>query len=204
MLLFEKIVILQFNIYKDATIMKAKETLFNHHPLLVFVCLFSITMGSMILLPCLEIGIIHAEPRISAASNNEPLYHLLAKISSATGYSIEITKGWKDKLITTELKKVTLEEGMKTIIWAMGRPNYVMIVDDSRKKIEIRIIEASSTGLKDARGADVVTKHDFHDRRNPSPELEKAPGMSPAEREGQMETGRQQPQRPELGIELPY
>lgn len=90
----------------------------------------------------------YAEPVFSITSDNEPLYEVLSKISKSTGYKIEITKGSKNKSLTIALKKIALEKGLREIMRIAEEPNYVIVMDDRSKKIEIRIFGDSSTGQK--------------------------------------------------------
>lgn len=144
-------------------------TLFNHCRSYIFLYLCPIVLLNILPLPYLGIGTGYTAARFSITSNNEPLYKTLVKVSKITGYQIEITKGWKDKPLTADLKKVTLEESMKSIIRAMGRPNHAMIVDERRKKVEIRIFDASSTGQTGVRDVDVVADSDFSGKKNMPP-----------------------------------
>ena len=141
---------------------------FTPRRVFIFLCLCGILFVNILPVPFLGIPAGYAETRFSISSTNEPLQNTLVKISNATGYQIEITRGWKNKPLTADLNKVTLEEGMKSIIRALGRPNYVMIVDDQKKKVEVRIIDESSTGKKEDNATDIITKTDVRDRRPPS------------------------------------
>jgi len=187
---------------KDASIAKNGKTPGHRHRFPVFIFLCSITISGMMVIPCPDIGTAYAQPRISIASNHEPLHDLLAKISGSTGYQIEITKGWKDKFVTADLKQVTLEESLQTIMRAMGSPSYAMILDKRMKKVEIRIFDASATGRKQAGDRDIVTGNDFPDKKNRSTDFD--PGTDRQKYFIDAEKNAPHPQRPDLGIELPY
>lgn len=166
---------------------KTDREAFNPRTAFIFLCLCGIFFVNILPVPFLGIPTGYAEPRFSVSSNNEPLQNTLVKISNATGYQIEITKGWKNKPLTADLNKVTLEEGMKAIIRGLGRPNYVMIVDDQKKKVEIRIIDDSSTGKKEDNTTDIITKTDVGASRPPSEdEMEDRESME-TDRERQQE-----------------
>jgi hypothetical protein len=118
-------------------------TLFNNRKsLYIFPC--GIFLINILLLPCFGIETGYAEPVFSITTINEPLYNLLAKISKSTGYKIEMKKGLKNKSLTANLNKFTLEEGIRAIFRIIEEPNYAIVIDDSMKKVEIRVFNASS------------------------------------------------------------
>ena len=161
-------------------IKEATGALFNRgRSLYIFLCV--IVLLNILPIPFLGMGTGYSEPHFSIISNNEPLYNALAKISKSTGYKIEITKGWKDRSLTANLKKFALGEGIREIIRIIGEPSCSIVIDDSMKKVEIRIFDASSQGEKEIKGVDVITKADFHDEKNLPPEVEM--GNDIAERE---------------------
>lgn len=94
------------------------------------------------------IGRGYAEPVFSITSDNEPLNEVLAKISKSTGYKIDPPTGLEDKTLTANLKKITLEEGLREIMRIVGETNYAILVNDSMKKVEIRIFDNSSREQK--------------------------------------------------------
>ena len=152
---------------------------FNHGGLYIILC--GIVLLNILPIPYFGMGTGYTEPHFSITSNNEPLYNALAKISKSTGYKIEITKGWKDRSLTANLKKFALGEGIREIIRIMGEPSCAIVINDSMKKVEIRIFEASAQGQKEVKGIDVITKADFHDEKNLPPGVEM--GNDTAERE---------------------
>ena len=152
-------------------IKEATGALFNNgRSLYIFLC--GIVLLNISPLPYFGMGIGYSEPYFSITSNNEPLYNALAKISKSTGYKIEITKGWKDRSLTANLKKFALGEGIREIIRIIGEPSCAIVINDSMRKVEIRIFDASSQGQKEIKGVDVITKADFHDENNLPPEVE--------------------------------
>jgi hypothetical protein len=80
----------------------------------------------------------------SLSATSEPLDAVLEKISKASGYKITINEGWKNKAVTVRLENVTVEEGLKTLIEALGRPSHLLMFDESQKKIEIVMIPGTS------------------------------------------------------------
>ena len=152
-------------------IKEATGALFNNgRRLYIFLCV--IVLLNILPLPYFGIETGYSEPHFSITSNNEPLYIALAKISKSTGYKIEITKGWKDRSLTANLKKFALGEGIREIIRRIGEPSCAIVINDSMRKVEIKIFDASSQGQKEIKGVDVITKADFHDEKNLPPEVE--------------------------------
>jgi hypothetical protein len=118
----------------------------NHHGrLYIFLYLCGIVLINLLPLPCFGIEIASSGRVFSVTSTNEPLHEVLAKISRATGYHIEITKSWENKPITTNLKNSTLEESIKKIINLMGNPNHAIVKNDRLTRVEIIIFDASSS-----------------------------------------------------------
>jgi len=158
-----------------------KETIgtlfYSGRSLYIFLC--GAILINILPLPYLGICTGYSEPHFSITSNNEPLYNALAKISKSTGYKIEITEGWKNKQLTANLKKFTLGEGIREIMRILGEPSCAIVINDSIKKVEIRIFDASSTGQKEVKDVDVITKNDFIDHEvmplPPGPEIEMMP-----------------------------
>lgn len=82
----------------------------------------------------------------SVSASNERLDAVLEKISNASGYRISINEGWRNKAVTLRLENVTVEEGVKTLIEALGRPSHLLLYDEKQKKIEIVMIPGASGG----------------------------------------------------------
>jgi hypothetical protein len=85
-----------------------------------------------------EVSSKHAPFSLSAS--NERLDAVLEKISKASGYAITINEGWRNKVVTVRLENVTVEEGVKSLIDALGRPSHLLLYDRTQKKIEIVMI----------------------------------------------------------------
>jgi len=80
----------------------------------------------------------------SLSASNERLDVVLERISKASGYTIAINEGWRNKVITVRLENVTVEEGLKSLIDALGRPSHLLLYDRTQKKIEIVMIPGAS------------------------------------------------------------
>lgn len=142
--------------------------LFNHGKVYIFLSLLGIALVNMLPLPCVGIGKGFSEPVFSVTSTNEPLYKVLGKISQVTGYEIEITKSWQNKLLTADLKNCTLEEGIKKIIRLIGNPSHSIVRDNSLTNININIFADPSgypsatakslTEIKNKQTDDVLTQ----------------------------------------------
>ena len=130
----------------------------------LFFFLSLILLTSMFTLPFWGSDTGYTASFFSVTSDNEPLKEVLAKISKSTGYKIEITKGWDDKTLTVNLRKIDLEKGLREIMRIMGGPNYSLIINESGKKVEIRIFDNNLAEQKKSSGAYVGTKANFHKR----------------------------------------
>ncbi len=80
----------------------------------------------------------------SLQANREPLLDVLKKVSKATGYKFEISRGWENRPVTTDFKNASLHEGIQRIIRSMGSPSHAVVMDDRGRKIEIKFFDASS------------------------------------------------------------
>jgi len=80
----------------------------------------------------------------SLSASNERLDTVLEKISKASGYTITVNEGWRNKVISVRLENVTVEEGLKTLIDALGRPSHLLLYDQTQKKIDIVMIPGAS------------------------------------------------------------
>jgi len=104
--------------------------------------LFGIILISILSITCCCIENAGAEPVFSVTATDEPLYEVLAKISKATGYRIEMSKNLENEVVTGNLKHVSLTEGIEEVIRLTGMLNYIIIKNDNLKKIEIIIPDA--------------------------------------------------------------
>jgi len=80
----------------------------------------------------------------SLSASNERLDAVLEKISKASGYTITVNEGWRNKVLTVHMENVTVEEGLKTLIDALGRPSHLLLYDQTQKKIDIVMIPGAS------------------------------------------------------------
>jgi hypothetical protein len=68
----------------------------------------------------------------SLSASNERLDAVLEKISKASGYTITVNEGWRNRAITVHLENVTVEEGLKTLIDAL-RPSHLLWRSNAEK-----------------------------------------------------------------------
>jgi hypothetical protein len=126
--------------------------------------LCGVALLNILALPFWGIGLGYSEPVFSVTSDNESLNEVLAKVSKSTGYKIEITKGRGNQPLTASLKKITFEKGLREIMRIAGEQNYALVVNDTMKKVEIRIFGNSSAEHEKGSGTYVGTSNDFRRR----------------------------------------
>jgi hypothetical protein len=84
------------------------------------------------------------EPVVSISVKNEPLKKVLEKISKSTGYKIEVTEGWENKLISADFINTPLDTSLKKIIKALGGPSNSIVTYENAKNIKINIFDSSA------------------------------------------------------------
>jgi len=62
---------------------------------------------------------------------------MLDRISTSTGYEIELVGAWPDGAVNSKMQGLTLEAGLKLIIKELGVTNHALILDNDAKKIRI-------------------------------------------------------------------
>jgi hypothetical protein len=87
------------------------------------------------------------EPVVTITAKNEPLKKVLEKISKATGYKIEVTEGWENRLITADFINSPLDTSLKKIIKALGGPSNSIVTYENAKNIKINIFDSSAGSL---------------------------------------------------------
>ena len=66
-----------------------------------------------------------------------PFQALLDKISTSTGYDIELVGEWPDGAVNVKMQSVPLEAGLERIIKELGSVSHALVLDASAKKIRI-------------------------------------------------------------------
>ncbi|MHB8829705.1 MAG: hypothetical protein ACYC6Q_09310 [Syntrophales bacterium] len=69
--------------------------------------------------------------------NNEPLRSVLGKIARTTRWKIKAPDKWMDKPVTQALRKVTMEEGLKSVLSSVGVENQLLMYDEKLKVVTI-------------------------------------------------------------------
>lgn len=76
-------------------------------------------------------------PAITLDVKNEPLRSVLGKISRTTRWQIKAPDKWMDKPITQTLNKVTLEEGLRSVLKSAGVENLLLMYDENIKVVTL-------------------------------------------------------------------
>jgi hypothetical protein len=115
-------------------------------------CLCGMAILYLVALPCFGVAIGSTEPVVSITSTNEPLKNVLDEISKATGYKIEITKGWEHKPITVNIQDLPLDKSLRKVIRALGRQSNIIVTCENTRTIKIKIFDTT-------KGASSTTKN---------------------------------------------
>jgi hypothetical protein len=84
-----------------------------------------------------------ADPAITLDVQNEPLRSVLGKISKTTRWKIKAPDKWMDKPVTQTLNKVTLEEGLRSVLKSAGVENLLLMYDENIKVVTLFDTEAA-------------------------------------------------------------
>jgi hypothetical protein len=76
-------------------------------------------------------------PAITLDVKNEPLRSVLGKISKTTRWKINAPDLWMDKPVTQTLNKVTLEEGLRSVLKSAGVENLLLMYDENIKVVTL-------------------------------------------------------------------
>jgi hypothetical protein len=87
--------------------------------------------------PCRGSDRAPADPTISLDVQNEPLRNVLGEISKITGWKIKVPEKLMDKPITQTLNQVSIEEGLRFILKAVGVENLLLTYDETGKTITV-------------------------------------------------------------------
>ena len=78
-----------------------------------------------------------ANSTITLDVKNEPLRSVLGKISKTTQWKIKAPDKWMNKPVTQTLSKVTLEEGLRSVLRNAGVENLMMMYDENIKVVTL-------------------------------------------------------------------
>jgi hypothetical protein len=125
-----------------------------------------------------------ADPAITLDVQNEPLRSVLGKISKTTGWKIKTPDKWMDKPVTQTLNKVTLEEGLRSVLRNAGIENLMLMYDENIKVVTLFDTESPQRQSADRPPAQVtaqppvVSSTDQPDPRLKRPVRDAGPGPS--------------------------
>lgn len=69
--------------------------------------------------------------------NNEPLRSVLGKIARTTRWKIKAPEKWMDKPVTQTLRRVTIEEGLKSVLSSAGVENQLLMYDEKLQVVTV-------------------------------------------------------------------
>ena len=102
-----------------------------------------------------------AGPAITLDVKNEPLRSVLGKISKATRWKIKAPDKWMDKPVTQTLNKVTLEEGLRSVLRNAGVENLMLMYDENIKVVTLFDTESPQKQSADRPPAQVNVQQRF-------------------------------------------
>jgi hypothetical protein len=135
-----------------------------------------------------------AGPAITLDVQNEPLRSVLGKISKTTRWKIKAPDKWMDKPVTQTLNKVTLEEGLRSVLKNAGVENLLLLYDENIKVVTLFDTESPQRQPADRPPAHVnaqppvVSATDEPDPMLKRPVRETGPGPSRGNRRTRRQT----------------
>lgn len=78
-----------------------------------------------------------ATPAITLDVRNEPLRSVLGKISKTTRWKINAPEKWMEKPVSQALNKVTLEEGLQSVLRNAGVENILLMYDENIRAVTL-------------------------------------------------------------------
>ncbi len=78
-----------------------------------------------------------AAPVITLDVKNEPLRSVLGKISKTTHWRINAPDIWMEKSVTQTLNRVTLEEGLRSVLKSAGIDDLLLMYDENIKMVTL-------------------------------------------------------------------
>ncbi len=99
--------------------------------------------ASLTATPCWGADKVAANATITLDVKNEPLRSVLGKITKATRWKIKVPDKWMDKPVTQTLNKVTLEEGLRSVLNNAGVENLLLMYDEKIKVVTLFDTESS-------------------------------------------------------------
>jgi len=136
-------------------------------------------------------------PAITLDVKNEPLRSVLGKISKTTRWQIKAPDKWMDKPVTQTLNKVTLEEGLRSVLKNAGVEDLMLLYDENIKVVTLFDTEGPQRQAAGRPPAQVnVQPPVVSSTGEPAPMLKRAaeraagPGLSRASRRAKRQDGK--------------
>jgi hypothetical protein len=111
---------------------------------LSFLCIILLTVFAV--LPCHGESVGPKSPALILKVENLPLEDVLKRISNDTGCEIIVNPLWGKVPITLNFKDISLEEGLRKIIQALGKPSHFIVTNEKDKKATLLISGLPSVG----------------------------------------------------------
>lgn len=99
-----------------------------------------------------------AQSTITLDVTNEPLGSVLAKITKKTSWKIKAPDKWLNRPVTQTLNKVTLEEGLRSVLNNAGVGNLLLLYDENIKVVNVFDTESAQSQLADRSSAPVQAR----------------------------------------------
>jgi hypothetical protein len=113
-------------------------------------------------------------PAITLDVKNEPLRSVLGKISKTTRWQIKAPDKWMDKPVTQTLNKVTLEEGLRSVLKSAGVENLLLMYDENIRVVTLFDIEGAQKQAAGRPPAPIRAEPLVSSTGRPDPILERA------------------------------
>jgi hypothetical protein len=94
-----------------------------------------------------------AQATITLDVTNEPLRSVLGKITKTTRWKIKVPDKWLDRPVTQTLNRVTLEEGLRSVLNNAGVENLLLMYDEDSKAVTLFDTEAAQKQSADRSSA---------------------------------------------------
>lgn len=114
-------------------------------------------------------------PLLTLDFRNEPLRDVLGKISRTTGWKIEAPDRWMEKPVTQTVNRVTLEEGLRSVLRSAGVENLMLMYDENVKVVTLFDTEGPQRQSAGTPPAQVNAQQRYYSTSGqPDPILERA------------------------------
>jgi hypothetical protein len=90
---------------------------------------------------------------VSLDVHAQPLIGILQRISESVGHEITVSDGWANVVLSIQFESVGLEEALRRIIAALGKPSHAILTDPRNGKTELLIFAAVPEWLDGSAGS---------------------------------------------------